>query len=75
MKPQLLAWSWRPLAAGVLLNLAWLPPITGQLPFAALAATTETSAEPRPASTFAPLASLHASVHPFPSFSASSHFD
>ena len=57
VKPQLLAWSWRSLAAGVLLNLAWLPPITGQLPFAALAATVESFAEPRPASIFAPLVS------------------
>lgn len=58
VKRQLLAWSWQSLAAEVLLRPAWLPPITGQSPFVALAATViGTSTMPRLASTSAPLAS------------------
>ena len=58
VKRQLLAWSWRSLAAEVLLRPTWLPPITGQSPFVALAATViGTSTMLKPASTSALLAS------------------
>ena len=76
--PRQLTSSLQPLVAGVL--VAWLPPITGRRPSAvsattAVAAVIATFAVLEPVSIFAPPAFSRASTHPFPSSSASFHFE